>query len=199
MLTLYLKTHNITGKKYLGKTKKNPLKYKGSGTDWNSHLEKYGDDVSTKVLFQTESKSKLKSQGQYYSELWDIVRSKEFLNKKIESGDGGGAPWTDERREKDDTADRIWITDGKSSKRVLSGYIPEGWTRGRTKYDYPVDRQSTSHYYVNGQEYSYKEAKMKYGTRFTKAVSRMNKKEMDVYETRQIRGYCPLIIERSTK
>jgi hypothetical protein len=37
--TLYVKTHNITGLKYFGKTTNDPFKYKGSGKYWLDHLK----------------------------------------------------------------------------------------------------------------------------------------------------------------
>jgi hypothetical protein len=38
---LYVKTHNNTGMKYLGKTTKpDPHKYPGSGKRWTRHLKK---------------------------------------------------------------------------------------------------------------------------------------------------------------
>ena len=43
--TLYVKTHNKTGLKYLGRTTQDPYKYKGSGTYWRSHLKKHGNRV----------------------------------------------------------------------------------------------------------------------------------------------------------
>ena len=36
---LYVKTHNKSGLKYLGKTIQNPFKYKGSGTYWLRHIK----------------------------------------------------------------------------------------------------------------------------------------------------------------
>ena len=39
---LYVKTHRITGLKYLGKTKQDPYKYRGSGVYWTSHIKKHG-------------------------------------------------------------------------------------------------------------------------------------------------------------
>ena len=42
---LYIKTHNITGLKYFGKTIGNPYSYKGSGTYWNNHLKKHGNNI----------------------------------------------------------------------------------------------------------------------------------------------------------
>lgn len=50
IISLYIKTHNITGLKYFGKTIKNPLKYKGSGKYWKRHLAIHGNDVTTEVV-----------------------------------------------------------------------------------------------------------------------------------------------------
>lgn len=89
IIYLYLKTHNKTGLKYLGKTIDNPFTYIGSGKYWKRHINKHGDDVTTKILFSTDSKNALKLAGLYYSELWNIVESKSFANIVPESGDGG--------------------------------------------------------------------------------------------------------------
>ena len=45
MFYLYLKTHNKTGLKYLGYTKNDPMKYKGSGKYWSNHIKIHGNDV----------------------------------------------------------------------------------------------------------------------------------------------------------
>lgn len=90
MYYLYVKTHNKTGLKYLGKTvSKDPHKYPGSGTIWRRHLDKHGYDYSTEILLETDSKEHLTEKGIYYSNLWKIVESKEWANLKPESGDGG--------------------------------------------------------------------------------------------------------------
>jgi hypothetical protein len=48
---LYVKTHNVTGLKYFGKTTKESVQsYKGSGVYWNKHLKKHGNNVSTEIL-----------------------------------------------------------------------------------------------------------------------------------------------------
>ena len=88
---LYVKTHRITGLKYLGTTvSKNPNNYKGSGKYWRNHIEKHGYDVDTKILLETTNKVELTKAGLYYSELWNVVESKEWANLKPESGAGGG-------------------------------------------------------------------------------------------------------------
>ena len=91
---LYLKTHNITGLKYLGKTVSNPFTYPGSGTRWTNHLRVHGNDVSTTILQECQSKEELRNWGIYYSELWNVVNDDTFANLKIEEGDGGDTSMT---------------------------------------------------------------------------------------------------------
>lgn len=86
---LYLKTHNKTGLKYLGKTVQDPFSYKGSGKRWTRHLQKHGNDVTTTILLETENMDELKSEGLRYSTLWDVVNNSKFANIIPESGDGG--------------------------------------------------------------------------------------------------------------
>jgi len=90
LLTLYLKESPL-GLKYLGITsKKNPFKYKGSGTYWKKHLKAHNfgnNDIKTIILFQTYCQEELKEKGLYYSFKYDIVKSKEFANLCYESGE----------------------------------------------------------------------------------------------------------------
>lgn len=86
---LYVKTHNKTNKKYLGKTTKDPHRYHGSGIDWIEHLKEHGKDVTTEVIFECESISEFREMGEYYSDLWNIVESSEWLNRIPERGSGG--------------------------------------------------------------------------------------------------------------
>ena len=90
MIYLYVKTHNVTGLKYLGKTKNDPFKYKGSGKLWKLHIKKHGYDVTTEILLQTETEQEIKEKGKEFSILWNIVESKNWANLKLEEGDGGG-------------------------------------------------------------------------------------------------------------
>jgi hypothetical protein len=86
---LYLKTHNQTGLKYLGKTVKDPFKYKGSGVRWRNHLKKHGDDVSTEILFESTDMEKFKEVAIAISEKYDVENSEKFANLMIEQGQGG--------------------------------------------------------------------------------------------------------------
>jgi len=89
MIYLYVKTHNLTGLKYLGKTTHNPYKYNGSGKYWQRHLKEHGYDITTEVIFQSDSKETFKDVALYYSKLWNIVESNEWANLTLEEGQGG--------------------------------------------------------------------------------------------------------------
>ena len=68
---LYVKTHRITGLRYLGYTKKaDPFSYPGSGTRWTAHLQKHGPDYDTEILVTTSSYQEIVQMGRYYSNLW---------------------------------------------------------------------------------------------------------------------------------
>jgi mevalonate pyrophosphate decarboxylase len=100
MIYLYLKTHNKTGLKYLGKTTRDPYIYKGSGVIWKCHLKKYGNDVSTKILFQSTDKNEFKNVAVHYSNLYNIVESTQFANLTIEEGQGGST-WIGRKHSKE--------------------------------------------------------------------------------------------------
>ena len=85
---LYLKTHNDTGKKYLGMTSYNPYEYKGSGLHWLRHIKKNGNDVRTEVLFESSNAEEFQSVAREYSDRWDVQNNKDFLNLVPENGDG---------------------------------------------------------------------------------------------------------------
>lgn len=110
---LYVKTHKKTGLKYFGKTtRKDPHKYTGSGKVWKEHLKEYGYDYETEIIFESADELKVKEQGIYYSKLWNIVKSVEWANLKIETGIGGwsgndgiepwnkGIPMAEEQKQK---------------------------------------------------------------------------------------------------
>lgn len=98
--TLYVKTHRVTGLKYLGQTTQNPFKYKGSGIDWKAHVKQYGYDVDTEILLQTSNKHEITSYGRYYSKVWNIVDGQDDYGNKIwanripetTAGGGNGRP-----------------------------------------------------------------------------------------------------------
>lgn len=89
MIYLYIKAHNATGMKYLGITKRDPFKYKGSGKYWQRHLKKHGYDVSTSILLVTEDKQEIRDTGLFFSNLFNVVDSEEWANLVPEEGEGG--------------------------------------------------------------------------------------------------------------
>lgn len=120
---LMIKTHNVTGLKYLCYTRrKNHEKYLGSGKFWRRHLKEHGYDISTELLMETEDFNEFKSLAISKSLEFDIVNSNEWANLKIEEGDGG-----------DTVSKKRWITDGKADRYLDKNIeIPEGWRAGRS-------------------------------------------------------------------
>ena len=97
MFYLYIKTHNKTGLKYLGKTNRDDYHtYPGSGVHWKRHLDKHGYDYSTRILLATEDNDELKETGLFFSKLFNIVESKEWANFQEEKGDGVSSDFASE-------------------------------------------------------------------------------------------------------
>jgi hypothetical protein len=94
---LMVKTHSVTGLKYLCITKKDPYKYNGSGLYWQKHLKEHGTSHTTEVLMECSSKDEVREWGLYYSHLWDVVRARDESGRKIwanlkpEEGDGAAS------------------------------------------------------------------------------------------------------------
>ena len=87
---LYVKTHRVTGLKYLGMTtKNNPHEYQGSGVYWKRHIKVHGYDVDTSVLLATESKEEFVNTAKFFSDLWKVTESAEWANLMPETGVGG--------------------------------------------------------------------------------------------------------------
>lgn len=97
---IYVKTHLITGLKYLGFTERNPYVYNGSGKHWKRHIAKHGKHIWTNVVFQSETKEQIKEIGLYFSNLWNVVESKNWANMKPEEGDGGSISHTETAKNK---------------------------------------------------------------------------------------------------
>jgi hypothetical protein len=146
---LYLKTHNKTGLKYLGKTVTDPYTYLGSGKRWRRHLAKHGNDITTEVLLETEDAQELATVGLYYSNLWNIVEDQGFANMRPETGDGGdtsnceaykeGIKMRDTKGSKNSMYGRSaiveqnirWYNNGKDNIYVPAGTEPRGYKPGR--------------------------------------------------------------------
>lgn len=130
MIYLYLKTHNKTGLKYLGKTISDPYKYQGSGKVWKRHINKHGYDVTTTVLYQCEDKEEFKKFALEYSKKLNIVESKEFANIVPEAGDGGPQLWTESSRLKLSKS----LTGAKRNKGSLSKRHKESLSKSQKEF-----------------------------------------------------------------
>lgn len=87
---LYVKTHNITGLKYLGMTRREDYHaYPGSGKHWIRHLQKHGYDYTTEIVYQTDSMDDFKVFALSYSIQHNIIESSNWANLMFEQGDGG--------------------------------------------------------------------------------------------------------------
>lgn len=124
MHKLLIKTHNVTGLKYLCYTQKEDhFSYKGSGKHWKRHIKEHGYDVTTELIFESESYDDFVKIAREYSEKYDIVTNNAWANLRIEEGDGG-----------DTVSNKMWITnDAIDIYHLKSEPIPEGWRKGRSK------------------------------------------------------------------
>ena len=87
---LYIKTHNITGLKYFGKTTNDPHRYYGSGKHWIAHLKKHGYNITTEVFGYFECPEECKNAATQFSINNKIVESKQWANMIAENGLDGG-------------------------------------------------------------------------------------------------------------
>jgi len=168
---LYLKTHRVTGLKYLGKTTQDPYKYKGSGLRWTRHLAKHGNDVSTLILFESEDKQQIKNQGQYYSNLWNVVNDQSFANMRPETGDGGDMSmcqsWHDGVKKRDTSGSKNsmfgrsavvennlkWYNNGTENIYVSEGTQSELFVSGRIiKYKKPHTEETKTKLSQHGRK-----------------------------------------------
>lgn len=131
MHKLMIKTHNVTGLKYLCYTQKDDHNlYKGSGKYWKRHLKDHGDDITTELLYETEDYNNFIEYAIFKSKEFNIVESKDWANLRIEDGNGG------------DTVSHLkWITNGiEDIYYPKDKILPDGWRYGRTncKFNDPL-------------------------------------------------------------
>lgn len=125
-----IKRHVLTGKRYFCKsTVEKYERYKGSGDYWQNHIKKHG---TKHVITEWASEpftdpADVEEFALLFSELHDIVKSKEWANKKPENGLDGGGPGPDEATAKKLRAtfqDPVWkATVGKDrTRKSLEGF-----------------------------------------------------------------------------
>lgn len=87
---LYVKEHNVTGLKYLGKTTADPYTYQGSGVHWTNHIKKHGNDVTTSWAHLYNDPAILQNEALFFSKVFDVVNSSKWANLMVEDGFTGG-------------------------------------------------------------------------------------------------------------
>lgn len=121
---LMVKTAIPTGLRYLCKCAdyKNPNTYRGSGVYWRRHLIKNNCTWTTEILGHFDTNEQLAKEGLRYSNLWNVVESKEWANYIPEIGDGGPTIKGKVRAYNIETEQQKCF-DNKEQ-------IPEGWIHG---------------------------------------------------------------------
>lgn len=123
MFYIYVKSHSVTGLKYLGYTSaKDPHKYPGSGKYWVRHLKKHGYNYTTEILKECDSKDEVLRCGLYYSSLWNVVLDSNWANLTEERGHGGNLTefWSNTSQLKNKEARDAWTlkTLGKTYEEI---------------------------------------------------------------------------------
>ncbi len=132
-VTLYIATHNVTGKKYFGKTTKwftqesLQKNYHGSGIYWKKHKKKHGDKDITMEIYQICSlhesdKNYVEPIALAFSEENHIMDSKEWANLIPENGLSGcvkGNKLSEETKSKISLS-KLNLTDESKSKMSKS-------------------------------------------------------------------------------
>lgn len=106
---LYIKQHSNTGLKYFGiTTRKDPIKYLGSGKYWRNHIKKHGTAYVITLWIQLfEDQESLTDFALLFSEHWDIVNSKEWANMVPEYGINKGGPHFSGRKHSEETRAKL--------------------------------------------------------------------------------------------
>lgn len=120
--SIYIKTHNITGLKYVGlstaDTNEKVHIYKGSGPIWKNELKLYGNDYTTEIIGVFNDAEKSYEFCIDFSIKNNIVKSDEWANMMYEDGIGCGslycANMNDEQKK--EHSDKIKQTLNKRSK-----------------------------------------------------------------------------------
>lgn len=82
-----IKSHNVTGLKYLCITKRADWEdYTGSGGFWKNHLKIHGTDISTHLLFESDDYDEFVTMCYFCSDFYNVVESDEFANLVPEHG-----------------------------------------------------------------------------------------------------------------
>jgi hypothetical protein len=112
MVYLYVKTHNVTGLQYFGKTeRKDPMKYLGSGKYWLRHLKSHGADITTEIVASFDDREEASQYAIEFSKTHNIVESGEWANlmyETVKDGVFGYSHTEDTKRRFSESSKGMW-------------------------------------------------------------------------------------------
>ena len=142
-----IKKHRITGLFYFCKTsRRDPLRYIGSGRYWKNHIRKHGKHIDTIWHKKFLNHIELTNYALFISHYFDVVNSKDIVGNKtwanleIENGINGMPLGTDRGEQfkkhcaiinkgnRNPSYGKYWWTNGIDS--IKSSECPNGWVRG---------------------------------------------------------------------
>jgi hypothetical protein len=165
---LYVKTHNVTGFKYFGKTTRLQKihSYKGSGVHWVRHLKKHGSNYTTELLGIWQNKERLVKFARKFCQENDVVKSSNWANIVLEEGLQGAANGETNVAQKLAVREKMKLNSAMNCKGLFGENHPsfKGW------YITPLGRFSSLkeaskahetslqniHYGIFGYKYKYK-------------------------------------------
>ena len=129
--SIYIKTHARTHVKYLGVARGDPYEHVGSSYDWLDHIQAYGDEVDTEVIWTGDDFYEMSSIGKRFALMFDVVGSSEYINRAVTDGKDieeqmGHAEWV--------ARDTLYADLGiKSAPRAHKVYDEDNphWTSGQ--------------------------------------------------------------------
>jgi len=128
---LYVKTHNVTGFKYFGKTTRLQKihSYKGSGIHWVRHLKKHGSDYTTELLGIWQNEERLIKFAHKFCEEHNVVESSNWANMVLEEGLQGASNGETNVAKRADVREKMRLNSAKNCKGLLGKNHPsfKGW------------------------------------------------------------------------
>lgn len=185
LIYLYIKTHNITGLKYFGKTTNaNPLKYQGSGTYWKRHIRKYGYDVNTEIFGQYTDESLCSIAALKFSKENDIVNSELWANLQEENGTDGapighiGHTFTNEEKQKMSSSSKARWQDENFKNKLIATHKQRHIDNPTLNYE--GSKKAIAKQKLNG---TYEDAKLKRKLGLQQFLANLTQEEKDNFYT----------------
>lgn len=128
---LYIKTHEVTGLKYFGKTTRLDCihSYKGSGIHWRRHLKVHGNGYTTELLGIWQDKDRLVKYATEFCLKNDVVKSEQWANMVLEEGLQGASNGETNISKRKDVRLKMSQNSAKNCKGLFGESHPsfKGW------------------------------------------------------------------------